>query len=87
MPPTGDLTHNPGMCPDWGLNQQPFGLQAGAQSTEPHQPGQYTDIFIYKYLALQVEPLEAHFQVSNTKLRKQIPMYTTEIMFSVLSKY
>ena len=25
-PPTGDLTHNPGMCPDWELNQQPFGL-------------------------------------------------------------
>ena len=31
---------NPGMCPDWELNQQPFGSLAGAQSTEPHQPGQ-----------------------------------------------
>ena len=20
-PPTGDLAHNPGRCPDWGLNQ------------------------------------------------------------------
>ena len=39
-PPTGDLVHNPGMCPDWESNQQPFGLQAGAQSTEPHQPGE-----------------------------------------------
>ena len=38
-PPTGDLTHNPGMCPDWELNQQPSGSQAGTQSTEPHQPG------------------------------------------------
>ena len=38
-PPTGDLNCNPGMCPDWESNQQPFGLQAGAQSTEPHQPG------------------------------------------------
>ena len=37
--PTGDLAKNPGMCPDWELNQQPFGLQAGSQSTEPHQPG------------------------------------------------
>ena len=37
--PTGDLAHNLGMCPDWGSNQQPFGSQAGAQSTEPHQPG------------------------------------------------
>ena len=38
-PPTGDLAWNPGMCPDWELNQQPFGSQPGAQSTEPHQPG------------------------------------------------
>ena len=39
-PPTGDLAHNPGMCPDWESNQRPFGLQAGTQSTEPQQPGQ-----------------------------------------------
>ena len=39
-PPAGDLAHNPGMYPDWELNQWSFGLQAGAQSTEPHQPGQ-----------------------------------------------
>ena len=38
-PPTGDLAGNPGRCPDWERNQQPFGLQAHAQSTEPHQPG------------------------------------------------
>ena len=38
MPPTEDLAHNPGMYPDWELNQQPFGLQTSAQSTEPHQP-------------------------------------------------
>ena len=25
-PPTGDLFRNPGMCPDWESNQQPFGL-------------------------------------------------------------
>ena len=35
-PPTGDLACNLGMCPDWELNQQPFGLQASAQSTELH---------------------------------------------------
>ena len=39
-PPTGDLAHNPGMYPDWELNDQPFGSQAGTQSTELHQPGQ-----------------------------------------------
>ena len=38
-PPIGDLAHNPGMYPDWESNQQPFGSQVGAQSTEPHQPG------------------------------------------------
>ena len=34
VPPTGDLAHTPGMCPDWGSNQRPFGLQASNQSTE-----------------------------------------------------
>ena len=37
-PPTGDLAHNPSICPDWELNQRPFGSQGGTQSTEPHQP-------------------------------------------------
>ena len=34
-----DLVQKPGMCPDWESNKQPFGLQVGTQSTEPHQPG------------------------------------------------
>ena len=34
MPPAGDLARNPGMCPDWELNWQPFGSQASTQSTE-----------------------------------------------------
>ena len=33
--PAGDLAHNPGMCPDWKLNQRPFGLQVGTQSIQP----------------------------------------------------
>ena len=33
---------NPGMCPDWESNQQPYGSQAGTQSTEPHQSGRGT---------------------------------------------
>ena len=45
IPSAGDLAHNPGMCPDWESNQWPFDLQAGTQSTEPHQPGHY---FIFK---------------------------------------
>ena len=38
---TGDLAHNPGMCPDREPNWCLCGLQAGgAQSTELHQPGE-----------------------------------------------
>ena len=37
--PYWGLAHNPGMCPDWKWNCPPFGLQTGAQSTEPQQPG------------------------------------------------
>ena len=38
-PRIGDLAYNPGMCPDWESNQQPFGSQTGTQSTELHQQG------------------------------------------------
>ena len=38
-PPPRDLACNPGMCPDWESNQQPFCSQAQAQSTELHQLG------------------------------------------------
>ena len=34
-----DLAHSTDMCPDWKSNRQPFGLQAGTQSTELHQLG------------------------------------------------
>ena len=47
--PSGDLAPNPGMCPDWELNQQLFGLQASTQSTEPHQPGHYFFTEIYGF--------------------------------------
>ena len=33
---------------DWESNQQPFGSQAGAQSTEPHQPGLVVVIFEFQ---------------------------------------
>ena len=39
VPPTGDLAHNPGVCPDQKSNQQPIGSQTSIQSTELHQPG------------------------------------------------
>ena len=37
--PTGNLAHNPGMCPDWESNWRPFGLQGIAQCTDPYQSG------------------------------------------------
>ena len=55
-PPNGDLACNPGMYPDWELNQQPFGSQASAQPTEPHQPGHIKD-FVIKTRALFVPTL------------------------------
>ena len=39
LPPSRDLAHNPGMYPNWESNRQPFGSQAGTQSTETHPPG------------------------------------------------
>ena len=42
---------NPGMCPDWESNPEPFGLQASAQSTEPHQPGPVS-VFIFAHCFL-----------------------------------
>ena len=48
-PLLGTLACNPGMCPDWELDQQPFGSQAGTQSAEPHQPG-LRSYFLLRYL-------------------------------------
>ena len=51
-PPTGDLAHNAGMCPDWESNQRPFGSEAGSQSTEPHQPGPFIHFFFNSVVCL-----------------------------------
>ena len=56
--PTGDKAGNPGMCPGWELNWRPFGLQAHAQSTEPHQPGPATIIFDQHVKIINCVPLE-----------------------------
>ena len=41
VPSTGDVAHNPDMCPDWKSYQRPFASQSSAQSTKPHQPGMF----------------------------------------------
>ena len=53
-PRAGDPVHNPGMCPAWEPNQCPFGLQASAQSTEPHHPGPFS-IFLKEEQPLKEE--------------------------------
>ena len=55
-PLPGDLAHSPGMCPDWASSWRPLSLQAGAESTEPRQPGLdfYSDNFLvlFKWMFL-----------------------------------
>ena len=68
-PPTGDLACNPGMCPDWELNWRPFDSQAGTQSTEPHQPGQFCWFlklwrYMYTSLGLCVNIIMAFHELS-----------------------
>ena len=53
--PTGVLSCNSGVCPDWELNQQPFGSQAGIQSTELHQPGLIFFVFRKLFWMLVIE--------------------------------
>ena len=47
VPSTGDLACNPGMCPDWELNWQPFGLGNNTQTAEQHQSGQGYVLFCF----------------------------------------
>ena len=71
-PRTGDLAHNPGMCPDWESNQWSSGSQAGIQSTERHQPGlllfflawsfHLQGYFIITKLLLKHHPLNFYFK-------------------------
>ena len=71
-----DLDCNPGMCPDWELNQQPFGSQAGAQSTEPHQPG------LERNLDINIIILQNHLQLAIIrKLHIVLSMYLRRITF------
>ena len=51
LPPTWDPACNPGMCPDWELNWQPFGSKAGAHYTESHQIGHIIFFNSFKYLS------------------------------------
>ena len=43
--PTGDLTCDSGMCPEWDSNQWPFGSKPVLSALRPHQPGR--DFFLF----------------------------------------
>ena len=85
VPPTGDLAHNPGMCLEWELNQQPFGSQTGTQSTEPLQLGLPSIIFNCIYAPLQLyfdlnrplwaslETLPLFIRLFQLKQKQQVP--------------
>ena len=79
MPPTGDLAHNPAMCPNWESNQRPFGSWAGAQSTEPHQP-ELLSLF-YSLYVLGVRPvvsqlIQSSFLLTYTFLGKLLTSFS-----------
>ena len=50
-PPTGDLAHNPGTCPDWELNQQSFSSQCFQKAPQP----------VWRLLVRCLEPLACSF--------------------------
>ena len=73
-----DLARNPGMCPDWESNQRPFGSQAGAQSTEPHQAG----LFFYMPLVLNCISASASWRTQTVTLSLRA-QNTTSVCSSV----
>ena len=45
---------NPGVCPDWESNQQPFGSLEGAQQTKAYRLGPKDKIFIGEGLVTEL---------------------------------
>ena len=77
LPSAGDMACNPGMCPDWELNWQPFGLQAGTQSSEPYQPGLQTSIILISKTRFMTK---VFFSKNNQSFLKNEYMYGTNII-------
>ena len=50
MPPTGNLACNPGLCPDWESNQQPFGSQPTLNTLNYTSQGLKMIFLCYMYL-------------------------------------
>ena len=65
--PYWGLGVQPGMCPDGELNPPPFGLQAGAQFTEPLQPGPLVDSGVCPDQRLNPPPWVVGVDASNQR--------------------
>ena len=71
VPPTGDLAHNPGMCPVWESNLQPFGQQSGVQSTELHQPGPNVKIVMQSMGDMQQVRTQIYYPIREIQTNPQ----------------
>ena len=58
-PPLETWPANQACALDWELNLQPFGSQAGIQSTEPHEPGIFFSKMKIEYFFHTVKRLHA----------------------------
>ena len=67
-PPTGNPAGNPGMCPDWETEWRPFGLQASAQSTKPHQPGPIFNLLRKSHTVFHSGCTSLHFHQQCTRV-------------------
>ena len=67
LAPTGDLACNPGMCPDWESNWQPFGLQPMLNPLSYTIQGQKTKNFKVKLITVSST---IEHQISRNKFNK-----------------
>ena len=90
-PRSRDLACNPLICPDWELNWRPFGLQAHAQSTEPHQARHFPFTSVKPYwfsLPLTVVESSCHtffFNVTWNLSKQNLARGTRKIQFCSMS--
>ena len=66
VPPTGDLVRNPGMCPVWNLNQQPFGPQPALNPLSHTNQGCFAVSFMH--LTLRKKHKEDYMKVGGSNL-------------------
>ena len=67
------------MYPDREWNWQPFGSQAHAQSTEPHQPGVHWVFYLcIPTIPISFKPLDQH-HINIIVTKDQVNVFTTSL--------